>query len=819
MISELISEAPLWLPLLLQSTACLALGLAGSILWRRRAARAHQILLLGLFASVTTPALYASVQYFELGLLAAATTASIELPAPTPPEIDLAAPAVTETTYVALAQEDATPQLATSAPSVSARTPAKEAISIRVPWRVILPAGWIAVSVLLLSRLLFRFGLGMRLLSRADPAEAPSLRSAAEDAQARVGVDANLEIRCSNKVRSPMIWCWRKPPVLLVQPNLDETYETNDLAGVFCHELAHWKRLDHLSGLLAEVMVCLMPWHPLLWWTKRESLKLSEEVCDDWVLASGQTGVDYAESLLALSPQKQMAFVPTVLGKEKAMKERIHRIVSEKCGDPRIGMRWMGTVSVLVLVAIVGVAFAQHRPAEHSRHERHEHREFREQHDLVIAGRRNVLERMLDQLVEQARETEMVLREEGDGLGARGPVLRAELEALREHIEIVERQLRGLQKATQTEHEFHTQDVHVEHDHEMEAHARELARHQDELAEKADLMERELEALGNAQPEKREQIIVELREIHEHMKSMNREHTHLEQERRETEGVRRRTEERELADRLRRDQELITQVRRRLEHLDDPDSETGQALKDKLHQLRAHMIEMEERLANVRRERRGEEEEVHEEEFEAQHDPMAERIRDLEVELEVIHERGEGDGEAARRLRQDLRKVHEEHQKMKHRDTRSAEPDRKPSRAMLETRERRRIAQEQQNAARRDLLRQAHEGLIAQIRMTEDKLKAAREQDSPSADRLLRVLEQLHERRESVEGETRRLGDAPREKPGIEVEVEELRGKVSGMHEEMMQMREMLQQILEQTRRQPSELIELGPLQESSEHR
>jgi len=810
MIGELISETPLWLLLLLQSTVCLALGLAGSVLWRRRAARAHQILLLGLLTSLAMPALYASVQHFELGLLTASAPTSIEPPEPAQREIDLTTPAVAEMEYAPAAHEETIPLPSTSAPPVPTSSPTAEAVSTRIPWRIILVAGWIAVSVLLLSRLLLRFSLGLRLLSRARPAEASALLDAAEDAQARVGLNSDLEIRCSDKVRSPVIWCWRKPPVLLVQPDLDGTSETNDLAGVFCHELAHSKRLDHLSGLLAEVMVCLMPWNPLLWWAKSRLLELSEEVCDDWVLASGQTGVDYAESLLALSPQREMAFVPTVLGKEKAMKERIHRIVSEKCGDPRIGMRWMGTVSVLVLMAMVGVAFAQHRPAEHSRDAHPEHREFQEQHELAIAGRRNVLERMLDQLVDQARETEMVLREAGDDLGTRGPVLRAELEALREHIGIVERQLRGLQEARPPQHESHTQDEHAERVHEMEAHARELARHQDELAKKADHMERELEALGDAQPEKREQIILELREIHEHMKSLDREHAHLKQEQREAEDIRRRTEERELAHRLRRDQEFATQVRRRLEHMDNPDSKTGRVLEDKLHQLHAHMIEMEERLADLRRERRDEQEEVHEEGFEEQPDPMDERIRDLETELKAIHERGEGDGEAARRLRQDLRKVHEERQRMERRDTRSAETDRKPSRAMLETRERRQIAQERQNAARRDRQRQAHEGLTAQIRMTEDKLKAAREQDSPSTDQLRRVLEQLHERRESLESETKFLSDRALERPGIEVEVEQLRGKVNGMHEEMMHMREMLQQILEQTRREESVLLDIG---------
>ena len=91
---------------------------------------------------------------------------------------------------------------------------------------------------------------------------------------------------------------------------------------------------------------------------------------------------------------------------------------------------------------------------------------------------------------------------------------------------------------------------------------------------------------------------------------------------------------------------------------------------------------------------------------------------------------------------------------------------------------------------------------MAQIRQTEERLKAAREEeDRPGAERLRRQLEQLHERREALEREAQARTDAPRggppANPDMERQVEELRGKVDGMHEEMAQIREMLQQLLE----------------------
>jgi beta-lactamase regulating signal transducer with metallopeptidase domain len=67
-----------------------------------------------------------------------------------------------------------------------------------------------------------------------------------------------------------------------------------DWSSILCHELAHWKRHDHISSLLAELTICLLPWQPFSWLARRRLLDLSEEACDDWVIASGQAGTRYA---------------------------------------------------------------------------------------------------------------------------------------------------------------------------------------------------------------------------------------------------------------------------------------------------------------------------------------------------------------------------------------------------------------------------------------------------------------------------------------------------------------------------------------------
>jgi beta-lactamase regulating signal transducer with metallopeptidase domain len=102
----------------------------------------------------------------------------------------------------------------------------------------------------------------------------------------------------------------------------------------------------------------------LLWWAKKRLLRLSERACDDWVLACGQPGTDYVDSLLDLVPQPQMAFVPAVLRSKKGLADRVRRILRDKCGNPRAGLLWVLVVCAATACIGMGVAFAQTRPAK-----------------------------------------------------------------------------------------------------------------------------------------------------------------------------------------------------------------------------------------------------------------------------------------------------------------------------------------------------------------------------------------------------------------------------------------------------------------------
>jgi beta-lactamase regulating signal transducer with metallopeptidase domain/peroxiredoxin len=353
MTSEIFSaNFPLWV-CAWQSTVFVVVGLVASFILGRRSSRAHQVLLLSMIAAVIVPIASILVKHYELGVFAAKPTAIKSQ----------------DERWVMSDNREATGIVAAEEPQRQA-APIEEVVSSSAsvsrdpefPWRFVALCGWIAASSILAVRLLVSFMLGVHLLGRALPLDCEIIEQAVHLAKVRLGINRDVQVLSSSRdVRSPVIWCWRRRPVLLVPSAAGQGDGRIDWTGVLCHELAHCKRRDHISGLLAELAVCMLPWHLLLWLAKSRLIHLSEQACDDWVLATGHSGPEYTESLLNLAPGGRMAFVPAVVSTKKGLGGRVRRILQDQCANPRSGFRWSLAAAAITGCIAVGVAFAQTR--------------------------------------------------------------------------------------------------------------------------------------------------------------------------------------------------------------------------------------------------------------------------------------------------------------------------------------------------------------------------------------------------------------------------------------------------------------------------
>jgi len=272
MTGEIFSaDSSLWM-CVWQSTIFLVAGLLGSFLLRRHSARAHQVVLLAMIAAVIVPVAGALVKHYELGVFAGKSPA-IE------PQRERSVSVDNHEATGAVAAENVLREPA----AFDEVTPSFAFVSraAKFPWRFAALFGWMAASSILAVRLLVTFILGVRLLGRAMPLDCDRIEQAVRLAKARLGLNKDVQICSSPRIRSPVIWCWGRRPVL-VAPVATGQSEMN-WTGVLCHELAHWKRRDHIAGLWAELTVCFLPWQPILWWAKSRLTYLSEQACDDWV--------------------------------------------------------------------------------------------------------------------------------------------------------------------------------------------------------------------------------------------------------------------------------------------------------------------------------------------------------------------------------------------------------------------------------------------------------------------------------------------------------------------------------------------------------
>jgi hypothetical protein len=105
---------------------------------------------------------------------------------------------------------------------------------------------------------------------------------------------------------------------------------------VLLHELAHVKRWDCLTLLVAGLACSLHWFNPLSWIALRRMAIESERACDDLVLASGVPPADYAEQLLAIATGidrgrlTALAAGAVAMARPQGLESRLRAILSDR---------------------------------------------------------------------------------------------------------------------------------------------------------------------------------------------------------------------------------------------------------------------------------------------------------------------------------------------------------------------------------------------------------------------------------------------------------------------------------------------------------
>ncbi len=210
--------------------------------------------------------------------------------------------------------ELAAPEMSIDVPEITIATPSSSSAPVSASTldsAFVLGLVWAAGALAVLAYA-FTGALGAWLLRRsATPIKAPWVEEAQTLAEV-FEIAGAIKVVESKAIAMPMV-CGVWQPLIVVPPSASEWSDERRRV-VVLHELAHIKRRDCLTQAVAQI-VCAAYWfNPIVWLAARRLRVERERACDDFVLAAGEKGADYAAHLLDIAQTVRHDRVPAMAG-------------------------------------------------------------------------------------------------------------------------------------------------------------------------------------------------------------------------------------------------------------------------------------------------------------------------------------------------------------------------------------------------------------------------------------------------------------------------------------------------------------------------
>jgi len=172
----------------------------------------------------------------------------------------------------------------------------------RTDWRVWLMLIWLAGFAATFARTLAAYAAAWRLRRSATPFPDSALCGALSR---ELGVRRAVDVLETEAGSMPMTFGLVRSAILVPSETAEWSAERRRV--VLLHELAHVRRGDPATHLLARAAMNVYWWNPLAWIAWREFLKERERAADDLVLSAGARASDYAGHLLEVARTLQSA--------------------------------------------------------------------------------------------------------------------------------------------------------------------------------------------------------------------------------------------------------------------------------------------------------------------------------------------------------------------------------------------------------------------------------------------------------------------------------------------------------------------------------
>jgi beta-lactamase regulating signal transducer with metallopeptidase domain len=230
----------------------------------------------------------------------------------------------------------------------------------------LLAALWIVGALLVLLRLAIGTWRVGQLAREGKRVEDGVWLSLTQRLANRLGVTRPLILLRGEKLAVPVTWGIVYPAVLL--PQDADQWSDERRRFVLVHEMAHVKRFDALTQLLAQLSLAMFWFDPLVWLAAHRMRVEREHACDDYVLRDGTAPSLYAGELLEMvrsigTPRHDSAapaFAALAMARRSEFEGRMLAIL-----DPRLDRHTLNrrsTVMTFAVVALLTFPLAAWRP-------------------------------------------------------------------------------------------------------------------------------------------------------------------------------------------------------------------------------------------------------------------------------------------------------------------------------------------------------------------------------------------------------------------------------------------------------------------------
>src|SRR5215213_10573543 len=164
----------------------------------------------------------------------------------------------------------------------------------QLPWTTLAATAWLAGAAILAVYSALQLWRVRASLRRTAPAP-DELCALLDECSASLRIVRHIRLRISPGPTVPFtigaLW-----PVIVL-PYRALSWPQTQLRSVLLHELAHVRRHDSATGLLAHAACVLWWFHPAVWLGVRAMCREREQACNAIVLSCGLQSADYAEAL------------------------------------------------------------------------------------------------------------------------------------------------------------------------------------------------------------------------------------------------------------------------------------------------------------------------------------------------------------------------------------------------------------------------------------------------------------------------------------------------------------------------------------------